>query len=278
MPFTLSHAAAVLPGMRRTGVARGPLVASALVTGSLSPDMTYYADSVVPGAMTFGNVTHGVWGVLTVDALTAALLTGVWLMVREPLVALLPGRWRGRVHTVLRGRPWRGRRPAALAAWFYVSAVVGAATHVVWDLFTHADRWGVRVLPVLGEFVAGFPLYLYAQYGGSAVALAVLVWFGYGALRRVPAGQAEAAGALRPVPTRRGRWLAGGVLAGCLAAGVVHRCLRWYAYWGRIETPLDIIPTACFGAGAGLAVGIVLYGAGMRLRSGAALRPRGRTP
>lgn len=273
MPFTLSHAAAVLPAIRRSGAARGPLVASALVTGSFSPDMTYFADSAVPGAMAFGEVTHSGWGVLTVDVLTAALLTGVWLMVREPLVALLPGRWRGRTYAVLRGRPWRGRRPVALAAWFYVSAVLGATTHVVWDLFTHPGRWGTRVLPVLGESVAGLPLYLYAQYGGSAAALAVLAWFGHGALRRVPADRAEAAGALRPVLTRRGRWLAVGLLAGCAAAGAAHRCLRWYAYGGRIETPLDILPTACFGAGAGLAVGLVLYGAGMRLRSGAAPRP-----
>lgn len=270
MPFTLSHAVAVLPGIRRSGAARGPLVASALVMGSMSPDMTYFADSVVPGAMTFGDVTHSPFGVLAVDPLVTALLTALWLMVREPLVALLPGRWRGRVYAVLRGRPWRERRPWALAVWFYVSAVAGAATHVVWDLFTHADRWGVRVLPVLGDLVAGFPLYLYAQYGGSALALAVLVWFGYGALRRVPADRAEAAGAadaVRPGLTRRGRWLAGGLLAGCVAVGVAHRCARFYAYWGRIETPLDIIPTACFGAGAGLAVGIFLYGAGMRLRS-----------
>ncbi|KUH35986.1 MULTISPECIES: DUF4184 family protein [Streptomyces] len=266
MPFTLSHAAAVLPGMRRSGTARGPLVASALVTGSFAPDMTYFADSVLPGAMAFGAVTHGVLGVLTVDAVTAALLTALWLMAREPLVALLPVRWRGRVYAVLRGRPWRGRHPAALAVWFYVSAVLGAATHVVWDLFTHPGRWGTRVLPVLGEVVAGFPLYLYAQYGGSALALVVLVWFCRGALRRAPVPEAGA-GMPWPAPTRRGRWLAVGVLAGCAAVGLLHRCLRWYAYWGRIETPLDIVPTACFGAGAGLAAGLVLYGAGARLRA-----------
>ncbi|RST13436.1 DUF4184 domain-containing protein, partial [Streptomyces sp. WAC05374] len=34
--------------------------------------------------------------------------------------------------------------------------------------------------------------------------------------------------------------------------------------------PLDIIPTACFGAGAGLAAGLLLYGAGMRLRTAGA--------
>ncbi len=58
MPFTLSHAAAVLPGLRRNGTARGPLVASALVAGSFAPDMTYFAATAFPDAMAFGDVTH----------------------------------------------------------------------------------------------------------------------------------------------------------------------------------------------------------------------------
>ncbi|MFV0130419.1 DUF4184 family protein [Streptomyces sp. HMX112] len=263
MPFTLSHAAAVLPGIRRSGTARGPLVASALVAGSFAPDMTYFADTALPGAMRFGDVTHGLWGVLTVDVAVTAALVALWLMVREPLVALVPRRWRTRVHALVRGEPWRGRRVPALAAWFYVSAVIGSATHVVWDLFTHADRWGTRMLPVLGEVVAGFPVYQYAQYGGSALALVVLAWFLAGALRRVPAGPELPA---LPDMDRRGRWTAVALLGGCVAAGTAHRCLRWYAYWGRIETPLDIIPTACFGAGAGLVAGVLLHGAVVRLR------------
>ncbi|WP_336318503.1 DUF4184 family protein [Streptomyces lavendofoliae] len=268
MPFTLSHAAAVLPGIRRSGTARGPFVASALVMGSFSPDMTYFADTVLPGAMLFGDVTHSLPGILTVDVAIAAALVAVWLLVREPLLALVPGRWQGRVHTLVRGENWRRRHPAPLAARFYVSAVAGATTHVVWDLFTHPDRWGTQVFPALGTVVAGFPLYLYAQYGGSAVALVVLVWFTGAALRGVSPQAAGRAPASVPVLDRRGRWLAAGLLGACVAAGVVHRCARWYAYWGRIDTPLDIIPTACFGAGAGLAAGLLLYGAGMRLRSG----------
>ncbi|MFJ8665926.1 DUF4184 family protein [Streptomyces sp. NPDC093600] len=264
MPFTLSHAAAVLPGIRRDGTARGPLVASALVAGSFSPDMTYFAATAVPDAMFFGEVTHAPLGIVTVDVLITALLVALWLMVREPLVALLPAGRRARVYAFLRGRPWRERRPAALAAWFCLSAVLGATTHVVWDAFTHLDRWGTRALPFLGEIVAGFPVYLYAQYGGSALALGVLVWFTARALRAAPAGAALPPGF--PVLDRRGRWLAAGLIGGCVLAGIVHRCLRWYAYWGRIETPLDIIPTACFGAGAGLALGLVLYGAVVRLR------------
>ncbi|MCX0243279.1 DUF4184 family protein, partial [Streptomyces drozdowiczii] len=103
MPFTLSHAAAVLPGIRRDGAGRGPLLASALVAGSFAPDLTYFADSVIPGAMEFGEVTHAVWGVVTVDVLITAVALGLWLLLRDPLVALLPERWRGRVHAWLRG-------------------------------------------------------------------------------------------------------------------------------------------------------------------------------
>lgn len=95
MPFTLSHAAAVLPAVRTDGTGRGPLVPAVLVAGSFAPDMTYYAASVVSGAMEFGDVTHAGWGVFTVDVLIAWALVGLWLLVREPLVALLRGSVRG---------------------------------------------------------------------------------------------------------------------------------------------------------------------------------------
>lgn len=264
MPFTLSHAAAVLPGIRRNGTARGPLVASALVAGSFAPDMTYFAASVLPDAMWFGEVTHGPLGVLTVDVVIAAGLVGLWLMVREPLLALLPRHLQARAHAVVRGAAPQDRTRASLALWFWVSAVIGAATHVVWDAFTHFDRWGTRALPVLAESLAGFPLYTYTQYGSSIVALVALGWFAGSAWKRTP-------GRTGPVPVpslgRRARWAAVALLTLCVLAGTVHRCVRWYEYWGRIDTPLDIIPTACFGAGAGLALGVVLYGAAVRLWS-----------
>lgn len=263
MPFTLSHAAAVLPGIRRSGAGRGPLVASALVAGSFAPDLTYYADTVVPGAMEFGEVTHAVWGVFTVDVLMTGALVALWLMLREPLVALLPGAARGRVHTFLRGRRREPGRPVLReAAWFVVSAVIGSGTHVVWDAFTHHDRWGTELIPVLGRGVGGHPVFQLVQYGSSAVALVVLGWFTYTALRHTGPVPAPAC---VPVLGRAERRWACAVLALCVVLGAVHRCARWYAYVGHIDTPLDIIPTACFGAGAGLTAGLVLYGVWMRL-------------
>ncbi|MBA4860024.1 DUF4184 family protein [Streptomyces sp. PSKA54] len=267
MPFTLSHAVAVLPVIRRDGTGRGPLVPSALVAGSFAPDMTYFAASVLPGAMEFGEVTHSFLGVFTVDVLVVAALVGVWRVLREPLVALLPRTWQGRTYALLRGGGEPGRRSlGALFVWGYVSAVLGAATHVVWDAFTHFDRWGMRVFPALGETVAGFPLYWYAQYGGSALALVAIALFVASALRRV--APAEPVGV--PQLSVRGRWLAGAVLGGCAVVAAVHRALRWWEYWGATAKPWELIPTVCFGAGAGLAVGLVVYGVALR-----ALRPAG---
>jgi hypothetical protein len=264
MPFTLSHAAAVLPGIRGDGAARGPLSASALVAGSFAPDLTYFAASVHTGAMEFGDVTHAPVGVVTVDPLLAAGLVGMWLLVRDPLVRLLPRGRQGRVHLLVRGRTGRSRSAASVALWFYVSAVLGATTHVVWDAFTHFDRWGVRAFPVLSDVVAGFPLYTYTQYGSSALALVALAWFTVSALRRLPASTPPPE---HLPPLGRGeRRAAVALVVACVLLGAAHRCVRWYQYWGRIETPLDIIPTACFGAGTGLAVGVVMYAAVSRLR------------
>ncbi|WP_369196298.1 DUF4184 family protein [Streptomyces djakartensis] len=261
MPFTLSHAAAVLPAVRSDGTGRGRLVPAALVAGSFAPDMTYYAASVLSGAMEFGDVTHGLPGVFTVDVLIAWALVGLWLFVREPLVALLPRGRQGRVAVLLRCGAPRARVRPSLVAWWYVSAVLGALTHVVWDAFTHLDRWGMRVFPVLGREVAGSPLYWYLQYGGSALAAVVLAVFVARALRRVPGGEPVGV----PVLSGPDRWTAAAVIGGVALAGAVQRASRWWAYRGSVAKPWELVPTVCFGAGAGLALALPLYAAGVRL-------------
>lgn len=261
MPFTLSHAAAVLPAVRTDGTGRGPLVPVFLVAGSFAPDMTYYAASVLSEAMEFGDVTHSFAGVFTVDVLVAWALVGLWLLVREPLVALLPRARQGRTATLTRcGAPRACVRPSTLL-WWYVSAALGALTHVVWDAFTHLDRWGMRVFPVLGEKVAGSPLYWYMQYGGSAVAAVVIALFVAYALRRTPADEPVGVAVL----SVRDRWLAGAVIGGCALVAAVQRATRWWEYWGSRAKPYELIPTLCFGAGAGLVLGLLLYAVGVRV-------------
>lgn len=56
--------------------------------------------------------------------------------------------------------------------------IVGAATHVFWDSFTHAGQWGVQQLPVLSQSytILGVPLagYKLFQYGSSLLGLPIL--------------------------------------------------------------------------------------------------------
>ncbi|MFJ2235528.1 DUF4184 family protein [Streptomyces sp. NPDC087859] len=263
MPFTLSHAAAVLPALRTDGTGRGSLVPAVLVAGSFAPDMTYFAASVLSEAMEFGDFTHSFAGVFTVDVLVAWALVGLWLLIREPLVALLPRRRQGRAATLLRcGVPRARVRPSLVARW-YVSAALGALTHVVWDAFTHFDRWGMRVFPVLGETIAGSPLYWYLQYGSSAVAAVVIAVFLGFALRRVRGAAAEPVGV--PVLTGADRWWAAVVIGGCALVGGVQRASRWWDYWGSTAKPWELIPTLCFGVGAGLVLGVLVYAVGVRV-------------
>ncbi|MEF9903148.1 DUF4184 family protein [Streptomyces sp. P9-A2] len=261
MPFTLSHAVAVLPAVRTDGTGRGPLVPAVLVAGSLAPDLTYYAAGFLSGAMEFGDFTHSFPGVLTIDVCIAWALVGLWLLVREPLVALLPRPRQGRTAALLRCGTPRARVRVSLAARWYVSAVLGALTHVVWDEFTHLDRWGMRVFPVLGQEIAGSPLYWYLQYGGSAVAAVVIAVFLARALRRAtprpgPAGV--------PTLSTVDRWAAAALLGGCALAGAVHRASRWWDYWGATAKPWELIPTVCFGAGAGLVLALPVYAVAVR--------------
>lgn len=267
MPFTLSHAAAVLPAVRGDGTGRGRLVPAVLVAGSLAPDMTYYAASAVSGAMSFGAVTHSLPGALTVDVLVAWALVGLWLVVREPLVALLPRSLQGRTAALVRCGAPRARVGASLLLWWYVSAALGALTHVVWDEFTHLDRWGMRQFPALGQLMAGAPVYTHLQYGGSVVAAVVIAAFLVRALRRASADEPVGV----PVLSVRDRWWAGAVLVGCAAAGAVQRVL---GAWGVLREAgagagfaarvRDLMPVLCFGAGAGLVAGLLVYAAAVR--------------
>ncbi|MFF7091433.1 DUF4184 family protein [Streptomyces rubradiris] len=262
MPFTLSHAAAVLPALRRDGGGRGRLVPTVLVTGSCAPDLPYYAANVLPGGMEFGSVTHAFAGVVTVDVLLAWALAGLWLPARGPLPALLPRAWQGRPAALLRcGAPRARVRGGSVGRW-YASAVLGALTHVVWDAFTHHDRWGTRLLPALGRSrPAGVPLYTWLQYGSSAAGAVLIAVFVVRALRRLPGGVPVGV----PVLSVRDRWWAFAVIGGCALAGAVQRTAHWRERGGTGARPWELVPTLCFGVGAGLVPGLLVYAVGVRV-------------
>lgn len=272
MPFTLSHPAAVLP-LLPGGRPRGPLVASALVAGSLAPDVPYFTESLVHGTFAFGEFTHSPLGIPTADVAIAALLTAGWhWLLREPLLALLPARWAGAADALT--APTGRSRGAVGAGWFALSAAAGAATHVVWDAFTHGGRVGVRLLPVLDRTLLGHPLYYDLQFSTSVLGLGVIGWYGARTLRAATAAPAPEAGrGVRRLRLSRRTKAAAAVLIGAAAAvGVATRLAGWDGPLRDATVP-DLIPAVAFGGGAGAAVGLAGYAAVAR----AALARRGGT-
>ncbi|RKR89645.1 uncharacterized protein DUF4184 [Micromonospora pisi] len=168
MPFTGSHPAAVLPFMR------SGLVPSALVIGSMAPDLPYFVPTTFDGT-----TTHTLASALTVDVLLGGVAFAVWQAALAPFaIAIAPAALRDRIDSRLpRGATFHLRslrRVAVLAA----SLALGAVTHVVWDSFTHLGRWGTRHIGWLAEIHAGLPGYRWAQYASGLIGGAALLgWF-----------------------------------------------------------------------------------------------------
>lgn len=167
MPFTASHIAAVLP------LARAPLVASALVIGSMTPDLPYFLPVLVSA-----DVTHSPGGVVSLDA---ALGLGVFLvwhgLLSRPALASAPAALRGRVGA--QATLGLRTRLSSLGRVLMVllSLSVGAATHTVWDAFTHAGRWGTTHVSWLAQEHGPLAGYRWAQYGSGVFGvLVVTLW------------------------------------------------------------------------------------------------------
>lgn len=142
MPYTISHAAAVLPFSRWLARWR---VLSAVVIGSLVPDLGYLMPSHPPRFF-----THSAPSLITFSLPFGLLFYWVFQRVmKTPLLSVLPDqaymRWRPFAAPASLNNP----RQWALAA---LGVLVGATTHLAWDGFTHEEGRGMRMLPELDDW------------------------------------------------------------------------------------------------------------------------------
>jgi hypothetical protein len=136
VPFTISHAAAVIP-LRSFGRLRLPL--AALMIGSMSPDFAYF----LPGE--FERVeTHSFAGLFWFCWPVSLALWLLFVRVLElPTMSLLPEGWRTRFAP---SDPQIRLTTLALAS---LAVILGAVTHIVWDSFTHRGTSVVNAIPAL---------------------------------------------------------------------------------------------------------------------------------
>ncbi len=182
MPFTFSHPAAAIPllgPLRRFGVL------SALIIGSMTPDLPYFV-----AGLPNGDRTHSLAGLFWF-CLPAGFAVYFFFhrVLKQPLIALLPAGFAQRLV------PWAGGvLPVSSRSMMAVgiSLWLGALTHIVWDSFTHNDGWPVQAfaplqVPLLYVYGSALRTYRLLQYlstfaGLSIVGYWVLQWY-----RRAPA-------------------------------------------------------------------------------------------
>jgi hypothetical protein len=176
VPFTVSHAAAVLPLQRLTR-SRVPL--AAMMIGSMVPDFGYFLPVGVNRMQ-----THDFEGLFQF-CLPVGL--AVWLLfvkvLERPTIELLPAAWRERVPRSMPVTP----RALLLAS---LGIVIGALTHVAWDAFTHGESPVSQLFPVLDAEVFAFRgrtvrVFALLQYLSSVAGLLALAYWGYD-LRNAP--------------------------------------------------------------------------------------------
>ncbi len=170
MPFTLSHPAAVLP------LAHRGLIPSALIIGSMAPDFEYFIRFST--GYSFG---HTFLGLFTLT-LPLGLLV-FWLfhtLLKVPLLALLPPSHYARLYPISKQPQPKSFQYLGLVI---LSLLLGATTHIVWDLFTHENTWVVQRFVLLQVTVAETPfgslkMYKLLQHSSTLLGgLVLLLWY-----------------------------------------------------------------------------------------------------
>ena len=169
MPFTPGHPAIVLPFIRSRFVS-----ATGLVIGSMSPDFEYFFRMSVMGIH-----GHTKAGLFYFDIpVTIAMALIFHIVVKRNLIGNLPIFFQRRFQDCLSfdfmaylKKHWR---------IFLISALIGAASHILWDSFTHNNRFFVRLFSDVYDNTyvlfrgANYPLFYVLQQTSTVVGMSAV--------------------------------------------------------------------------------------------------------
>lgn len=181
MPFTLAHPAAAVPLLRVLGRYG---VLSALVVGSLMPDISYF----FPFEEWYAG-SHSLLGLFWF-CLPVGLLSYVafHIFLKGPLLGLVPVSVFSRC-----GVYAENYRSLPLVSWVAViaSLLVGSMTHLVWDSFTHKNTWMVNFFSVLQYdlfSVGSYHVYLFKifQHLSTVFGVTLMGWWVWHHLKLMP--------------------------------------------------------------------------------------------
>jgi hypothetical protein len=144
MPFTFSHPAIVLP---LTCLPKRWFSLTGLVIGSMTPDFEYFIRMKVES-----EYSHTLTGLLWFDLPLGLLLCFIFQnIVRNSLFDNLPSFLKSRFLTFKRFNWNRHFKENWLVV--IISILIGAASHLFWDSFTHSNGYFVQTISALTNTV-----------------------------------------------------------------------------------------------------------------------------
>lgn len=168
MPFTLAHPVAVLPLARCTY-----LHFPALVLGSMSPDFVYFLAG--KASHHIGHTWLGAFCVnLPLCVLFYIIYRGLW---RDVLRDYLPNSINAITPNPISTRP--------IWLTFPLSALLGMATHVFLDAFTHQTGYFVLHFNALREIIFGLAIFKWLQYSGGVLGLLACIYWIHRTAQRI---------------------------------------------------------------------------------------------
>jgi len=145
MPFTFSHPAIVLP---LTYLPRKWFSLTGLVVGSVVPDFEYFIRM-----KSFSHYSHTIKGIFWFDLPLGILLAFIFHnIVRNSLFSNLPLSLKSRF-SVFKSYNWNEDFKRNWVV-IIISIVIGAASHLFWDSFTHGNHFFVNSIPSLETKIA----------------------------------------------------------------------------------------------------------------------------
>ncbi|MBL0743483.1 DUF4184 family protein [Chryseolinea lacunae] len=168
MPFTPAHPAVVLPFLRwRYASATG------LIVGSMAPDFEYFFKMSVSGVH-----GHTLWGILYFDAPVSVFLALVFHNIaKRNLIRNLPAFVQPKLQALV-ALDFNAYLRTHIVI-FLISAMVGSASHILWDGFTHNDGYFAQRLAIYKEVFVPFggvryPLFHVLQQVSTVVGLSIV--------------------------------------------------------------------------------------------------------
>lgn len=174
LPFTFSHPALILPLAKYTG---RYFSLTSLIIGSLCPDFEYFFKMKVESL-----VSHTAGGLFYFNLPVSIVLAFVFHnLIRNCLYKNLPPICRSRLEAFM-SFDWNNYfRQHYLTV--IISILIGAASHLLWDSFTHLHGYSVHKTWVLQQSIvtpigASVPVYKLLQHlstciGGLAIMLTI---------------------------------------------------------------------------------------------------------